>query len=390
MTVNHLLDEVVTTAARHAEEVDRDGRFPSEAIEALKESRLMGLILPRIGASPSEALKAACSACCAIGRVCSSTGLIYAMHLSQVACLAAAARSSAWHAAFLEAVDDQQLLLASITSEAGVGGDIRTSSCALEISGSRFQLQKEAPTASYAVHADALLITARRCASAAPSDQVLVIAPRGTYVVREARRWDTLGMRGTCSGGYSLDASGHADQVCPGSFSDMAEQVMVPMSHVLWGSVWLGIAAMAVERARSFLASKARGAIAANLPIPATGAMLRLERAAADLRTMEARLCSTIEQICRQLDGTLASNPASISERVAINGLKITLSDMAVSIVQECLRVCGTEGYRNDSQFALGRQLRDVLSAPLMVSNDRIAATNSQLALVQKTLSTVM
>jgi acyl-CoA dehydrogenase len=31
-------------------------------------------------------------------------------------------------------------------------------------------------------------------------------------------------------------------------------------------------------------------------------------------------------------------------------------------------------GYRNDSEFSIGRHLRDVLSAPLMINNDRILA----------------
>jgi acyl-CoA dehydrogenase len=31
-------------------------------------------------------------------------------------------------------------------------------------------------------------------------------------------------------------------------------------------------------------------------------------------------------------------------------------------------------GYRNDTEFTIGRLLRDVLSAPLMIYNDRILA----------------
>jgi acyl-CoA dehydrogenase len=31
-------------------------------------------------------------------------------------------------------------------------------------------------------------------------------------------------------------------------------------------------------------------------------------------------------------------------------------------------------GYRNDSEFSVGRHLRDILSAPLMINNDRILA----------------
>jgi acyl-CoA dehydrogenase len=40
--------------------------------------------------------------------------------------------------------------------------------------------------------------------------------------------------------------------------------------------------------------------------------------------------------------------------------------------VMAAMRTCGLSGYRNDGDFSVGRQLRDVLSAPIMINNDRI------------------
>ena len=36
------------------------------------------------------------------------------------------------------------------------------------------------------------------------------------------------------------------------------------------------------------------------------------------------------------------------------------------------MRACGLSGYRSDGDFTLGRHLRDVLSSPIMINNDRI------------------
>jgi acyl-CoA dehydrogenase len=47
----------------------------------------------------------------------------------------------------------------------------------------------------------------------------------------------------------------------------------------------------------------------------------------------------------------------------------------------------GILGYKNDSPFSLGRQLRDSLSASLMISNDRILAKNAAMLLVCKDAS---
>jgi len=38
------------------------------------------------------------------------------------------------------------------------------------------------------------------------------------------------------------------------------------------------------------------------------------------------------------------------------------------------MRACGLSGYRNDGEFSVGRLLRDVLSSPLMINNERILA----------------
>ena len=40
--------------------------------------------------------------------------------------------------------------------------------------------------------------------------------------------------------------------------------------------------------------------------------------------------------------------------------------------VMSAMRVGGLSSYRNDTDVSIGRHLRDVLSAPIMINNDRI------------------
>ena len=73
-----------------------------------------------------------------------------------------------------------------------------------------------------------------------------------------------------------------------------------------------------------------------------------------------------------------------------INFTKVEASELAVATVTSALRACGLSGYRNDSEFALGRYLRDVLSAPIMINNDRIlanVAASSLISAVPESLS---
>lgn len=40
--------------------------------------------------------------------------------------------------------------------------------------------------------------------------------------------------------------------------------------------------------------------------------------------------------------------------------------------VLACMRANGLSGYRTDGEFSVSRQMRDIVSAPLMIHNDRI------------------
>src|SRR5207302_10898579 len=153
---------------------------------------------------------------------------------------------------------EKQDLIASITSENGTFGDTRSSLCAVEVAGDRMKLDKDATTVSYGEHADAQLVTCRRNADAAQSDQVLVLVGKGDYTLAQTGTWDTLGMRGTCSPGAKFSGHGGADQIVPGSFAEGSAHTMVPYSHILWSSLWWGIAAAAIGNAAQFVRAEAR------------------------------------------------------------------------------------------------------------------------------------
>jgi acyl-CoA dehydrogenase len=67
-----------------------------------------------------------------------------------------------------------------------------------------------------------------------------------------------------------------------------------------------------------------------------------------------------------------------------LNQLKTSCSELAPRIVHEALQVIGILAYKNDSKFSVGRHYRDVLSASLMVSNERIAGKSASMLLVFK------
>ncbi|MFZ3359011.1 MAG: acyl-CoA dehydrogenase family protein, partial [Xanthobacteraceae bacterium] len=64
----------------------------------------------------------------------------------------------------------------------------------------------------------------------------------------------------------------------------------------------------------------------------------------------------------------------TIDFQTGMNLLKVNASELAVATVTGAMQTCGLSGYRNDTEFSIGRHLRDILSSPVMISNDRILA----------------
>ena len=352
-------------AKTYAAAVDAEARFPSEAFAEIRKQRLLGIQIPQALGGEAASIAEIADVCYILGQACSSTALIYAMHQIKMACITRHAKGSAAIERILSRIAAEQLLMASSTTEGQAGGNVRSSEAAVEHNGGQVTLERKATVISYAVEADGVVTTARRAADAAGSDQVLLVLLKSDYTLERLQVWDTLGMRGTHSEGFTLRARAAAEQIMPEPYDRIHAQTMVPFAHLLWGSVWAGIAAAATGKAQAFIRHAVRGS---NGQMPPGAA--HFTQAVSSLRTLRGVLAANLH-----------SYQAIMSDEKAISGLefqaqitltKVQASELAVTTVLSSLRACGLSGYRNDTEFTIGRLLRDVLSAPLMINNDRI------------------
>jgi acyl-CoA dehydrogenase len=358
---------VAAAAAEHAAEVDRDSRFPHETFAAARQHRLLSMLVPTEFGGDGASLSDAVDICYMLGMACGSSAMIFAMHQIQVVILLRHAKESPWHRQLLRQLCDEQLLLASSTTENQMGGAVRASVCAVERDGPRMSLVKTATVMSYGAEADGVLVTARRTLDSQPSDQVLVVLLKDDYELEKIKEWDTMGMRGTCSTGFTLRASADAGQVIPESYERIHPQSMVPIAHLTWSGVWSGIAAGAVAHARRFVRKGAAQGNAAQAP----GAS-HLTRAMMLLRALRGSIAAAAAGY---------ENAAAEPERLeamdfqaGMNLLKVNSSETAIATVLHALQACGLSGYRNDGEFSVARNLRDVLSSSIMINNERILA----------------
>jgi acyl-CoA dehydrogenase len=102
---------------------------------------------------------------------------------------------------------------------------------------------------------------------------------------------------------------------------------------------------------------------------PAAAHFTAAQRSLARLRAVIAASMNAF--IAHEYDERALS---SLDFQSSITLLKVEASELAVETVMSAMRACGLSGYRNDGEFSMGRHLRDVLSAPIMINNDRILA----------------
>jgi acyl-CoA dehydrogenase len=362
-----------------APDVDQKARFPSESMSALKEIALLSAYVPRdlggMGLTVTEIAKV----CEVLGHYCGSTAMIFAMHQIQVACVVHHGLESAYFRGYLKELVQKQLLMASATTEVGIGGDLRSSICAVEVSAQEFKLTKKAPVISYGAAADDIMVTCRRSADAPASDQLQVLVRKNNFTLEPISGWDTLGFRGTCSAGFVLTSTGSVEQILPTPFADVLSQTMHPYAHMVWGSLWLGIASDAVNRARAFVRAEARK----NPSLPPVSS-LRLAEVDIVLNNMRSNIAVAVQDYDRM---RAENNPEAFSSfgfSIRTNNLKLSSSTLILDIVSQAMLICGIQGYRNDSKFSLGRHIRDAYGAAIMVNNDRIMLHNATMLLAHR------
>ena len=372
------IGEIAEIAGTHADAVDRDARFPIEAVTALREQRALSALVPTEHGGEGVSFRAIATACFTLGRRCGATAMVFAMHQIQVATIIRHSEGSPHFEEYLRTLVADQRLIASVTSEIGTGGDMSRSVAALTpTADGRASFEKQAPTVSYGAYADDLLTTLRAHPDAAPGEQVAVLHRANDTTLEPSGTWDPLGMRGTCSPGFTVKAEVAAEQALPAPFSAIAPETMVPVSHILWSHVWLGIATDAFDRARAFVRAAARRA--PGEPVPAA---VKLSHVMTQLSMLRGEVHRALDEYVAAADDR--ERLSTMAFALHVNNLKLAASEQVPRVCQGAMGVCGIVGFKNDTPFSIGRHLRDAMSASLMVANERLHQTNAGLLLIAK------
>ncbi|WP_165984150.1 acyl-CoA dehydrogenase family protein [Streptomyces sp. YIM 98790] len=370
-----LADHVAGVAEEHAPRTDRDAAFPVPVLDELRRTGLLGLLVPPEHGGLGGTLRDMVDIGIRLGRADMSIAMIFVMHCQQVE---ATVRYSGepLRSELLRRLGSGRHYLASVTTEAGKGGHLLTAHAALRRDGSHVEIDRHAPIVTGGAHADGFLITMRGSEDGSPQAVSLVYAHRDQLSVTVSGDWQPMGMRASHSIPLRLAGRVPAHQVigAPGSFAEISTRIFAPMAHLGWSAAWLGTAAGALSRVLRLLRGpdgRTRFDLGSEL------LLTRLSRARQRLDTVHALLRRAEDLVCTAPDISVPRH------QLLLNALKITAAEQCHRAVEDLVDAVGLRhGYLKDSPTRLELALRDLRSAALNYSNDRLHLADGRLALL--------
>lgn len=370
-----LTDRVGAVAAEHLEQTDHDAAFPVEALDEMRRTGLLGLLVPVEYGGLGGGVHDMVEVSTALGRTDLSVAMIFAMHCQQVAAVVRYG-GDRLRAELLPPTAEGRIYLASVTTEAGKGGHLLTSESALDAAGDELDVDRFAPVVTGGAYADGFLVTMLAPGATSPSQVSLVYAHRDQLSVEQTGDWQPLGMRASHSVALRLRGRvpGHHVIGEHGGFRTVVTSVFGPMAHLGWSASWLGTAAGALSRVLRLLRSPERRKGA---DLGSELLLTRLSRSRMRLDTVHALLTRAERAVGESPD---LSVPAV---QLLLNALKITAAEECYRAVDELVDAVGMRhGYLKDSPTRLEHALRDLRSAVLNYSNDRLHLADGKLALL--------
>ena len=370
---------VTTLLKERASVVDAAAEFPKENLDCLKRDGLMGLIVPAEYGGRGASYEILVEVAQILSSGCLSTGMIWAMHCQQVAVLVDHTPDDL-RKDLLSGIVEKNQFIASVTSERGKGGDLLTAIAPLYYEGNDVLVEREAPVITGGDFADSYLITMRKNEESPRSEIVLVYADRDQLKIDRQSPWETMGMRGTYSVGLSLEGRLPRRQIINCSdFKYIAVSTMIPVGHIVWAACWLGAAK---ETFRQLLSLCRNPKTRKGFNVKSDMFYDRLARIRLKIDTVDVYLKDVVSYYSNYKKKSMREGyDFNYEYHIHINNLKVLSSELLFEAVNDMLQISGlVYGYKKSSKFCFERTFRDLRSASLMFSNERLTSANGKLS----------
>jgi len=348
-----IADRILTPAAR---ENDRDARFASDAVEALGSAGLLGIMLPAEVGGSALGPRTFAAVIATLAEADGSAAMVYLMHLSATATIAAA-RAGAKVEQTLKEIAAGRHLTTLAFSEAGSRSHFWAPVSRAKRNGANLHLTARKSWVTSAGHAQSYVVSALAPEGKGPTDLTLYLFASGTRGLSVAGPWDGFGMRANASAPMTLEDC----EVEPGlqltddgaGFKAMLE-IVLPLFNLGTSAVALGLCRAAVAATAAHLKSARFEHLGQSLgeSLPT----LRAQLATMQIETdgLAARVDDLVDHLERPRDTTM----------LRVLESKASAGDTAISVTSTAMRVCGGAAF--SKHLSIERLFRDAQAGAVM------------------------
>jgi alkylation response protein AidB-like acyl-CoA dehydrogenase len=343
------------TIAPQAARVDADAAFPQQSIAALGQSGLLGLTVPVAYGGLGHGLRTMAATIDTVAQRCSSTAMVYLMHLCGVACYASAPGNTAH--LLREAAAGRHLSTLAFSEPGSRSHFWAPISRAKEAGASVVRLSARKSFVTSAGHADSYVVSTLAADAATPIASTIYYVLNGEPGVSVAGSWRGLGMRGNASAAMSLDEivlGADRALTAPGKGLDLMLGVVLPAFQVGTAAVAIGIAEAAVQATIGHVTNtrlEHMNSSLADLPT------LRAQIARMRIETDRARA-----HLGAVLDSLETPGPAT---QLMVLEAKASATEAAVVVTDLAMRTCGGAAF--GGAHGIERMFRDA-RAPIVMA----------------------
>jgi alkylation response protein AidB-like acyl-CoA dehydrogenase len=346
---------------RHADEVDREGRWPAESLAALAEAGLLGLVVPEEFGGAGAGPRTVAGVVRALAEGCASTAMIYMMHVCGVQVIAQASSFPLREQVLRDAAAGRHLSTLAFSEKGSRSHFWAPVSQAVD-EGETHRLSAEKSWVTSAGHAQSYIVSTRGASGTEMTASTLYYVPgdaahTGRMPGMEVSGgWSGMGLRGNASAPMRLR---EVRVPAPWRLSGESEGFGVMLSTVL---PWFQLCSAAVSLGIADAAVAATG-----------GHLLRsrlehLDESLASLMNLRARLArmqigadtqrAFLDHVARQMENP---GPATM---LAVLESKAAASEMALEVTDLAMRTCGGAAFSR--HLGVERHFRDARAGSVM------------------------
>jgi alkylation response protein AidB-like acyl-CoA dehydrogenase len=337
---------------------DKAGCFSSNAVEALGESGLLGLLLPVDFGGSGLGPRTFAAVMATLAEADASVAMVYLMHILGATAISAARSGAAPALAhILREIAGGRHLSTLAFSEAGSRSHFWAPVSRAKRNGDGVHISAKKSWVTSAGHAHSYVVSALAPEGAGLTDSTLYLVTAETRGLSVAGLWDGLGLRANASAPIALD-----DCHVPSDFQltddgaglPVMLNVVLPLFNLGSSAVALGLCRTAVAGTTAHLKSTKFEHLGQSLgeSLPT----LRAQLAAMQIETdgLSARIDDLVEHLEKPRETTM----------LRVLESKAAAGDVAISVTSAAMRVCGGAAF--SKHLGIERLFRDAHAGAVM------------------------